>query len=187
MGSELLKSAYAALWYEDQRASTAGPQYRAPTANNRLVLVYMCSIASDNDPRFWQGREAIARYALGRVVPEGDSDADEKARRSIFETVRQATDPLVVWGALERVGKAFPGRSQEYRLPVHNLLERLRTEQAQLGSSASSPWVIRKESLQKTQAPLVPETKHTKKPRVTPTSPERAPHLQPVDNWEAAS
>lgn len=189
MGSELIRSAYAALWYEDRRATTAGPQYRAPNMNERAVLIYMCSIASDNDPRYWGGRNALATYALGRHVPESDSPADIKVRRSIYESVRQALDPLVTWGAVERVGDAYPGRAQEYRLPVHNLLARLIDEQALLGPFASCPWPIRKQRLQMTQAPLGPDTKHTKEPRETPTSPRRAPHLQPVDNseWEESA
>lgn len=104
MGGELVRLAYAASFGADEQGQTL-------TMNERGVLLYICSTAHDGDaqPRYWGGRSALARYALGRIVPD-----DAKAARSIFETVRRALDGLVKRGLLERVGDAHPGRNQEY-------------------------------------------------------------------------
>ncbi len=190
MGSELVRAAYAAFFFDDEKAALVDdPRVRrGANANERMVLLYMCSIALDDDtpPRYWGGRDSLARHALGRVVPQGDDEASKKARRSIHESVRQALEPLVTWGAIERLGGAYPGRQQEYAICVRELLQRLQMEQGELAPSASSPWPISKERLSKAQGPLGPETKQTNTKREHQDHPGRAPHLAPVERSDHA-
>ncbi|PWC04259.1 hypothetical protein [Agromyces badenianii] len=130
MGGRLVQQAFHASFLATYRGEPF-------TSNERQILVYMCSVASDTDtpPRYWGGREALAEVALGRRVP---SDADDaKARRSIFESVRQAVQGLTRRGAIELAATARPGRNQEYVLTVDNSLRPLVFDQAELGPSAS--------------------------------------------------
>lgn len=202
MGGELVKTAYAALWHEDARAAAALalgqptsddggslPAYRGPNSNERAVLIYLCAIAIDTDapPRYWGGRDAIARHALGRVVPDGDDAESTRARRSIHESVRQAIEALAAWGAIERIGGAFPGRQQEYAIRVAHLYRELSTAQEQLGPFTSCPWPIRKASLRKTQAHLGPETKNTNNQERHQDHLPAATYVLPVDNTQAES
>lgn len=147
----------------------------------------MCSTAFDGDkpPRYWGGREAIARYALGRVVP-ADLPENWKARRSLFETVRKAIDGLITKQAIERIGGAFPGRSQEYAITVENLLINATPTQPEVGSFATGAWVNSNERLSMTQRHVGPETQHTQNPRHEPELTRRAPYVRPVERSEAA-
>lgn len=180
MGGELVRLAYTTSFQLDE--------WQTPLlSNERAVLVFMCSTAMDGDspPRYWAGREALARYALGRVVPS-DSDENKNARRSIFESVRQAVEGLVAKGVIARVGSAYPGRSQEYTITLDQVCKPSAGEQGALVPFASSPCAISKESLSMAQGDIGPETKETQTQRDNPDSSKRAPYVLPVDNTKAA-
>ena len=198
-----MRQAYAASFLADERTAPVTLRRRQAdgtpvtfttlqpdslTMNERAILVFMCSTAHDGDkpPRYWGGRDALARHALGRIVPEeisGDSsEAIEarKARESIHESVRQALAGLVARGFIERIGSAFPGRAQEYAIRVDNLT----STQGDLRPFSRSPWVNSKMTLVLGQGVLAPETQNTQTPREHPESPGRVPHVRPVSTTE---
>jgi hypothetical protein len=183
VGGELVRLAYAASRLESVRGNPLTP-------NERAILLYMCAIAHDNDalPRYWGGQDALAEFALGRIVPQrNDDDVDvTKQRRSIHESVRKAVGGLVERGAIERVGEAFPGHSMEHQITVENLLQRPGMEQRHIGSSATTRWVNNNHTLSMTQPHVGPETKETHKTKRTPRSPTGAPHLRPVESGQAS-
>jgi hypothetical protein len=183
MGGELVRQAYAVTWECDRLGWVL-------TMNERAVLLYMCSRAMDNGqpPVFFEGRDALARRALGRVVPSEDdvTDAAQKERRSIYESVRQAVRTLVLLEAIVRPGAAYPGRSQEYHIAVQTRAFELRRQQAELGSLASRAWVNNKESLLKTQAHIGPKTLETLETNSQPKLVTRTPHVRPVESGTAA-
>jgi hypothetical protein len=133
MGGELVRLAFAVSFAEDERGTPL-------TMNERGALLYVCSTAHDADrpPRYWGGRDAIARYALGRRVPDGLPSAElRRAQHSINESVRKAVDGLVKRGMLLRAGEAFPGRNQEYLIQVETMLALGRMEQPEIGPSST--------------------------------------------------
>jgi len=76
------------------------------------VFLYMAKVARDDDPRFWQGREALA-LAIGR----GPSElADPTIRKAAYRAVARATAALVKAGAVVVTAPARPGRNAEYTL-----------------------------------------------------------------------
>jgi len=184
MGGELVRQAYAASFAADQQGNGL-------TMNERGALLYVCSTAHDSDkpPKFWGGRDSVARYALGRVLPDREDTSLEaaRARRSIYESVRKALDGLVARGLLQRVGIAHPGRSQEYFVLVDKWLMESLTMQPEIGSSATGDWAMSNVTLQMTQPGIGPETHNTHTQERNPHHLERAPHLLPVEkNGEAA-
>lgn len=201
-----MRLAYAASFLADERTAPVTLRRRQAdgtpvtfttlqpdslTMNERAILLLMCSTAYDTDkpPRYWRGRDYLARYALGRTVPaeiEGDSPEAIEARRSrdsIHESVRQALSGLIARGFIERLGNAFPGRSQEYAIRVDNLT----STQGDLRPFARSPWANSKMTLELAQGVHAPETKETQTPRENPESPGRAPYVRPVDTEEVRS
>lgn len=169
MGGELARAAYAASFQLDERGETL-------TMNERAVLVYMCTIAHDSDrpPKYWGGREAIARYALGRTANDNS--------RSTHEIVRRAIDGLYQRGAIDRIGTAYPGRSQEYAITLESLNSLPTMAQRQIGPSATSDWPIDNATLQMAQRHVGPETHKTNTQRKTTDHPDETPHLRPVEN-----
>src|SRR5690349_10511255 len=126
MGGRLVSSALAASFMALHRGEPL-------TSNERLVLLTMCANAKDTDnpPRYFGGRELLAELALGRRVPP---PSDEKARRSLFETVRKAVQGLVRRGYITPMGGGYLGQTREYAITVDNLLSPADLDQQEIGS-----------------------------------------------------
>lgn len=80
--------------------------------NEYRLLIGMCLTALDSDerPRYFDSREAMALF-LGRRVTDHGPD-----RAAAFQAVKVALQGLVKVGALERVRKGGNGRRAEYIL-----------------------------------------------------------------------
>lgn len=85
------------------------------------LLVYMAlrSLDADALPRYWGGRDDLAR-ALGRELPPDtdDSPAAERQRTAAYKAVKVAVRQLVDCKAIAPLRRAYSGQRQEWALAL---------------------------------------------------------------------
>jgi hypothetical protein len=94
------------------------PQYRTLL---RMALTALDEPSGGKPPaQYWGGNERIARI-WRQPFPEGDSDEEERRRKSTLKNVQKAIHALIKEGAIEIIDTGRPvrsGHAQVYRLTL---------------------------------------------------------------------